>query len=72
MSAATDIMPRQKRNDVVVKLDAEVYRMAKILAAYEDAPVIAEFLSEILRPILEEKMRRHSLPLHPKPKRKAD
>jgi hypothetical protein len=39
------------RNDVAVKLDAEVVRVARIVAAYRNIPM-AEYLSEILRPIV--------------------
>jgi hypothetical protein len=40
-----------KRNDVTVKVDAEVARLAKIVAAYRDASV-AEYLSDTLLPIV--------------------
>lgn len=52
-------MPRRpKRNDVPVKVDAEVLRIARIVAAYEDMP-LAELISETLRPILERKLDMH-------------
>jgi hypothetical protein len=40
------------RNDVTVKLDATVARKAKMIAAARDITV-AEYLSEILRPIVQ-------------------
>ncbi len=52
------VAKKAKRNDVPVKLDAEVLRMARIVAAYEDVP-IAELLSETLRPILVKKLEKH-------------
>ena len=51
-------MPRPKRNDLVVKIDAEVLRMARIIAAYEDI-TIAELLSETLRPLLADRLAEH-------------
>jgi hypothetical protein len=52
-------MPRKpKRNDVPVKMDAEVLRVARIVAAYEDVP-LAELISETLRPILAKKLEAH-------------
>jgi hypothetical protein len=48
-----------KRNDVSVKIDAEVARLAKIVAAFEDKTV-AEYLSESLRPIVERDVQRHT------------
>jgi hypothetical protein len=57
--AATTTMPRKpKRNDVPVKMDAEVLRIARIVAAYEDVP-LAELISETLRPILTKKLEAH-------------
>jgi hypothetical protein len=41
-----------KRNDVNVKLDAEVARKCKIVAAMRGIP-IAEYLSEEMRPIVQ-------------------
>ena len=40
-----------KRNDVPVKVDADVIRVAKIAAAYKGIS-LAEYLSETLRPIV--------------------
>jgi hypothetical protein len=52
-------MPRQpKRDDLAVKIDKEVVRMARILAAIEDT-TIAELMSETLRPILQKKLDEH-------------
>jgi len=51
----TDTMPRPpKRNDLAAKIDADVLRDARIVAAYEGVP-LAELLSETLRPILTKK-----------------
>lgn len=41
-----------KRNDVPVKLDAEVVRVAKIVASYKEKS-LAEYLSGVLSPIVE-------------------
>lgn len=51
MEMATGLLerPMAKRNDVPVKLDAEVVRDAKIVAAYKDMS-LAEYLSELIRP----------------------
>lgn len=49
---------KQKRNDVPAKIDAEVMRLARIVAAYEDVD-IAELVSETLRPILKERLAHH-------------
>ena len=43
--------PMAKRNDVPVKVDADVIRTAKIAAAYKGLS-LAEYLSETLRPIV--------------------
>jgi hypothetical protein len=40
-----------KRNDVTVKVDADVIRDAKLVAVYRGTSV-AELLSDILRPIV--------------------
>jgi hypothetical protein len=49
-----------KRNDVPVKIDAEVVRVAKIAAAYKDMS-ISECISERLRPLVAEDVdREHS------------
>jgi hypothetical protein len=50
-----------RRPDVSIKLDGEVVRMAKLVATYRQT-TMAEYLSEILRPIvrhdLEEEQRK--------------
>jgi hypothetical protein len=48
----TKDMARIKRNDVAVKLDADVARLARIVAADRGVP-IAGYISEVLRPIVE-------------------
>ena len=40
-----------KRNDVPVKVDADVIRVAKIAAAYKGLS-LADYISETLRPIV--------------------
>ncbi len=49
---------KPKRNDVPVKVDAEVIRQARIVAAYEEIP-LAELLSELLRPIVQKRLEHH-------------
>jgi hypothetical protein len=55
--------PMAKRNDVTIKVDADVVRDAKLVAVYRGTSV-AELISEILRPIvakmLEEEQAKHS------------
>jgi hypothetical protein len=48
---ATMECPMAKRNDIPVKLDAEVVRVARIAAAYKEMS-LAEYLSERLRPLV--------------------
>lgn len=48
-----------KRNDLSVKIDAEIVRKVKIVAAYRDLS-IAEYLSETLRPIVDQELRDYS------------
>ncbi len=48
MSPSLAERPMARRNDVPVKIDAEVVRKAKIVAAYRDIP-LAEYVSETLR-----------------------
>jgi hypothetical protein len=43
---------------VTVKIDAEVIRIARIVAAYEGL-TLAEFLSERLRPLMQKDLERH-------------
>ena len=45
------VVAKPKRNDVPVKLDAEVARKAKMVAASQDKS-LAEYISETLRPIV--------------------
>jgi hypothetical protein len=40
-------MPREKRNDISVKIGAAVYRKAKMIAAYRDI-TLAEYLTALL------------------------
>lgn len=64
-------MPKNpKRNDLITKVDAQVLRMARLIAAYEDIP-ISELLSEILRPALEKRLEKHKLPHPVEPKKPA-
>ena len=61
-----------RRNDVAVKIDAEVARIAKIVASYKDVS-LAEYLSEALRTIVEadhRKYAREALEPGPTPKSK--
>jgi hypothetical protein len=50
-----------RRNDIQVKIDAEVFTEAKMVSASRNVP-LAEYLSDILRPIvrrdLEAEMRK--------------
>jgi hypothetical protein len=64
--------PMTKRNDVPVKIDAEVIRVAKIAAAYRELS-LAEYLSERLRPIVAEDVQRShaEYPYLGKPKTEA-
>jgi hypothetical protein len=48
MVGSVAIMHRIKRNDLAVKIEAEVVRMAKTMCSYNDTTV-AEYLSGILR-----------------------
>lgn len=59
MTAATldRTMPKPKRNDVPVKMDAEVVRQAKMVAASRDQ-TLAEYISETLRPIVKRALER--------------
>lgn len=52
------VMAKTKRNDRPAKIDAEVLRMAAIVAAYRDSSV-AEYLSELLRPLVARDLREH-------------
>ena len=64
-----------KRNDVPVKIDAEVVRVAKIAAAYKDMS-LAEYISERLRPLAaedveQEHAKRPHMPMKGKAKKAA-
>jgi hypothetical protein len=48
-----------RRNDVAVKIDADVARVAKIVASFKDIS-LAEYLTETLRPVVERDLREHS------------
>ena len=65
MSQVAERMRKPKRNDLPVKLDAEVVRMARIVSAYEDQ-TIAELCSELLRPLLVKKLEKHQATKPPK------
>jgi len=45
-------MARIRRNDVAVKLASDVARLARIVAASRGVPM-AQYISEILRPVVE-------------------
>jgi hypothetical protein len=51
MATGTLDRPMTKRNDVTVKVDADVIAEAKMVAASRDQ-TLAEYLSETLRPIV--------------------
>lgn len=51
MSTVTAKRPMVKRNDTAAKVDAQIVRDAKIVAAYRDI-TLAEYLSELLRPLV--------------------
>lgn len=58
-TTAGPIMPRRsdepKRKDVPVKMDSDVVRLAKIVAAYKDKS-LAAYLSDLVRPIVEREL----------------
>ena len=58
ISLVAPVMAKTKRNDRPAKIDAEVLRMATIVAAYRDQS-IAEYLSELLRPLVTRDLREH-------------
>lgn len=51
--------PAVARNDVTVKLDAHVAKEAKMVAAAREI-TLAEYLSEILRPIVHKDLEKES------------
>jgi predicted HicB family RNase H-like nuclease len=64
MSASTVPPPRTtmakpKRNDVPVKVDEEVVRLARIVAAYRGES-LAEYMSETLRPIVQRHLAKYA------------
>ena len=52
MLSLVEPMARTKRVDTAVKVDLETVRKAKIVAAFRDI-TLAEYLSEVLAPIVE-------------------
>jgi hypothetical protein len=60
-----------KRQDMTVKLDAEVLRVAKIVAAYRGVTV-ADYLSELVRPLALKDLQREQAKGSPRGPRKAD
>lgn len=63
-------MPRKpKRNDEPAKIDSDVLRMARLVAAFDNMP-LAELLSETLRPILLKRLETIKSQLPGKPKDK--
>lgn len=65
MSTATATM-RPKRNDLAVKIDAYVLKLARILAAHEDQ-TIAQILSETMKPILQKRLDKLGVPYPEEP-----
>lgn len=62
-------MPRKdapKRNDLSVKVDAHVIRLARLLSAHEDK-TMAEVLSEAARGVLMKKLDKLGVPYPPPP-----
>lgn len=57
MSVALLEEPMTRRNDVTVKIDADVTREAKMVAASRDQS-LAEYLSGVLRPIVRQDLER--------------
>lgn len=45
-------MPRKKRNDLAVKIDADIVRKARTICSYSDI-TLAEYLSGFLKPIID-------------------
>ncbi len=72
MSTTAIERPMSTRNDVPVKMDSEVVRKAKIVAAYRGQS-LAEFLSvtlgEIINDLLEAEHAKEITPRTPPPKR---
>jgi hypothetical protein len=57
-AARENPMAESKRNDITVRVDADVIRDAKVVAAFRDI-TLAEYLSEVLRPIVDADLDRH-------------
>ncbi len=51
-------MPKPKRDDLAVKVDRQVVRQARIVAAYRDQDV-NEYLSEVLAPLVAQHLAEH-------------
>lgn len=51
--------PMVRRNDVAVKIDADIVRKAKIVAAYKEVS-LAQYLSEVLGPTVDRDLKEHS------------
>ena len=54
MTTAIAAMPRKKRNDIAVKIDAEIARQARTIASHSDVS-LAQYLSGILKPIIDQR-----------------
>lgn len=48
-----------RRQDLAVKIDAEIARKAKIVAAHKELS-LAEYVSEVLRPVVERELLAYS------------
>lgn len=51
--------PESGRNDISVRMDADVVKNAKIVASYE-GKTLAEYLSDSMAPIVARDMRKHA------------
>ncbi len=60
MSASVRERPVSKRQDVTVKVNSEVVRIAKIVAAYRGISV-ANYLSETLEPIVQKDLHKEQM-----------
>ncbi len=59
LTAQADVMSgRKKRDDLAIKAESDVVRMARIVSSFEDRPMV-EIISEILRPALQRLMDKH-------------
>lgn len=66
MATATATMPRPKRDDIPVKMDAGVVHICKIVAAYRNIS-LAEYLSETMKPVAEKSLAEYSAKGPPPP-----